>query len=73
LTRDKEVFLFEGETDQIEEGIVFVSIPGSGFGLLRILGTDINPLVLSKLIKKIDPNLLEKEIADTRSGLSSLL
>ena len=66
-------FLFEGETDQIEEGIVFVSIPGSGFGLLRILGSDINPLVLSKLIKKIDLSLLEKEITATRSGLSSLL
>lgn len=39
-------FLFEGETDNIEEGIVFVDAENIGFGVLRILGDGINPNVL---------------------------
>lgn len=44
-------FLFEGETDRIEEGIVFVSANEMGFGVLRILGDQINPTSLLTLSK----------------------
>jgi len=65
-------FMFEGETDQVEEGIVIVSIQDNGFGVLRILGSEINPVALSKLIKKVSPSLLKKEISSSSSGLKNL-
>jgi hypothetical protein len=51
--------LFEGATDKIEEGIVFLSATDKGFGVLRILGSEINPAILMGLIKKVDPDQLE--------------
>jgi len=45
-------FLFEGQTDRIEEGIVFVRSDALGFGVLRILGDQINPASLLSLSKK---------------------
>lgn len=64
--------LFEGETDRIEEGIVFVNAKKMGFGVLRILGTDINPIVLSRLVKKVDPKKLEEELKSTVGDLGNI-
>ena len=64
-------FLFEGETDKIEEGIVFVSAEEIGFGVLRILGDQINPASLLTLSKKIDSNQLESQIKNSLSSLGN--
>jgi hypothetical protein len=64
--------LFEGETDRIEEGIVFVNAKKMGFGVLRILGTNINPIVLSRLVKKVDPKKLEEELKSTVGNLGNV-
>ena len=64
--------LFEGETDRIEEGIVFVNAKKMGFGVLRILGTDINPIVLSRLVKKVDPKKLEEELKSIVGDLGNI-
>ena len=58
----KGSFLFEGEIDQVEEGIVFLSSEKMGFGVLRMIGTDINPTQLMQLAKKIDTSKLENQI-----------
>ena len=33
-----------------------------GFGVLRILGSDINPASLVTLVKKVDPNLFNQQL-----------
>lgn len=65
--------LFEGETDRIEEGIVFLNAKKMGFGVLRILGSDINPAILSQLVKKVDPKKLEEELKATVGDLEKIL
>jgi hypothetical protein len=57
--------LFEGNTDQIEEGIVFLNSTKMGFGVLRIIGTDMNPAVIMTLAKKVDPNQMKKQLGST--------
>ena len=64
--------LFEGATDKIEEGIVFLSATDKGFGVLRILGSEINPAILMGLIKKVDPNQLEKQLKSSTASLGSI-
>lgn len=55
-------FLFEGKTDRIKEGIVFLNAKNLGFGVLRILGDEINPAGLLSLSKKININQFESQI-----------
>jgi hypothetical protein len=43
-----------------------------GFGVLRILGTNINPIVLSRLVKKVDPKKLEEELKSTVGNLGNV-
>ena len=57
--------LFEGNTDQIEEGIVFLNSTKMGFGVLRIIGTEMNPAVIMTLAKKVDPNQMKKQLGST--------
>lgn len=66
-------FLFEGETDNIEEGIVFVDAENIGFGVLRILGDGINPSALLSLSKKIDANQLENQIKSSVGSIGNLI
>ena len=66
-------FLFEGETDSIDEGIVFVSADEMGFGVLRILGDQINPAALLTLSKKIDSDQLEGQIKNSLGSLGNFL
>jgi len=66
-------FLFEGETNSIDEGIVFLSVDEMGFGLLRILGDQINPAALLTLNKKIDSDQLEGQIKNSIGSLGYLL
>jgi hypothetical protein len=63
--------LFEGKTDQIEEGIVFVDASEMGFGVLRILGDQINPAALLSLSKKIDPEQFENQIKSSVGSLGN--
>ncbi|MEK9614328.1 MAG: DUF4252 domain-containing protein, partial [Flavobacteriaceae bacterium] len=65
----KGSFLFEGEIDQVEEGIVFLSSEKMGFGVLRMIGSNINPALLMQLIKKMDADKLEDQI---KSSVGSL-
>ena len=64
--------LFEGEENQIEEGIVFVNAEEFGFGVLRILGDEINPSALMKLSKKVDPKQLEKQLKASVGALGDI-
>ena len=66
-------FLFEGETNSIDVGIVFLSVDEMGFGLLRILGDQINPAALLTLNKKIDSDQLEGQIKNSIGSLGYLL
>jgi len=59
LTKHREIFSLKGKTDRIKEGIVFVNAKNLGFGVLRILGDEINPAGLLSLSKKIDPDQFE--------------
>ena len=63
--------LFEGKTDQIEEGIVFVDASEMGFGVLRILGDQINPAALLSLSKKIDHKQFENQIKSSVGSLGN--
>jgi hypothetical protein len=65
--------LFEGETNKVEEGIVFLSAHSKGFGVIRILGSEINPAVLMGLVKKVDPDQLEKQLKSSVSPLGDVL
>lgn len=65
--------LFEGETDQINEGIIFIETAQYGFGVLRILGSDLNPGVLLGLSKKINPEQIEKRLSSTMSSLGEFI
>jgi len=65
--------LFEGETNKVEEGIVFLSAHSKGFGVIRILGSEINPAVLIGLVKKVDPDQLEKQLKSSVSPLGDVL
>jgi len=64
--------MFEGETDRIKEGIVFLNSTKMGFGVLRILGSDINPTALMKLAKKINPNQLKEQLNSSSLNLGGL-
>lgn len=64
--------LIKGATDQINEGIVFIEAEQFGFGVLRILGSHINPGALLSLSNKIDPNQLEKRLKSTMGTLGIL-
>ena len=65
--------LFEGETDQIEEGIVFLDSKNMGFGVLRILVNDLNPVALLSLCKKINSNQLESKIKSSVGSLGNFI
>ena len=64
--------LLEGATDKIEEGIVFLSATDKGFGVFRILGSEINPAILKGLIKKVDPDQLEEQLKSSTASLGSI-
>ena len=64
-------FLFEGEMDKIEEGIVFVSADEMVFGVLRILGDKINPASLLTLSKKINSIQLKSQIKNSLGSLGN--
>jgi len=64
-------FLFEGEMEKIEEGIVFVSADEMVFGVLRILGDKINPASLLTLSKKINSIQLKSQIKNSLGSLGN--
>jgi|SRR6056300_89796 hypothetical protein len=64
--------LFEGETDKVEEGIILFSTKKMGFGVLRILGSEINPAVLMGLVKKVDPTQLEEQLKSSATALEGV-
>tara|TARA_B110000285_G_scaffold233054_1_gene305736 strand:+ start:2907 stop:3374 length:468 start_codon:yes stop_codon:yes gene_type:complete len=64
--------LFEGSTDAVEEGIVFLKIGKKGFSVLRILGSDINPASLMNLVKKVDLKLLKKQLKYSIGSIEGL-
>jgi len=64
--------LFEGTESNIDEGIVFVESENFGFGVLRILGDDINPAALMRLGKKVDPNQLEKQVKNSIGSMGAI-
>lgn len=66
-------FLFEGETDQINEGIIFLNAKNLGFGVLRILGDEINPAALLSLSKKIKMDQLESQIKNSVGTLGGFM
>lgn len=59
--------LFEGKIDQVKEGLVFVQSKTLGFGIMRIMGSEINPGALLVLVKKIDGKRLEEKLKSTIS------
>ena len=59
--------LFEGKIDQVKEGLVFVQSKTLGFGIMRIMGSEINPGALLALVKKIDGKRLEEKLKSTIS------
>lgn len=65
-------FLFEGTTQAIEEGIIFLKMGEKGFGVLRILGSDINPASLVTLVKKVDPNLFKQQLKFSFGSIEEL-
>tara|TARA_B100001059_G_scaffold55488_1_gene50303 strand:- start:1624 stop:2196 length:573 start_codon:yes stop_codon:yes gene_type:complete len=65
--------LFDGKTDQIEEGIVFLDAKNMGFGVLRILGNDLNPAALISLSKKINTNQLKSKIKSSVESLGNFM
>jgi len=66
-------FLFEGQTDRIEEGIVFVRSDALGFGVLRILGDQINPASLLSLSKKLDTDQVENQLKNSVGLLNDFI
>ena len=64
--------LLEGTESNIDEGIVFVESENFGFGVLRILGDDINPAALMRLGKKVDPNQLEKQVKNSIGSMGAI-
>lgn len=66
-------FLFEGQTDRIEEGIVFVRSDALGFGVLRILGDQINPASLLSLSKKLDADQVENQLKNSVGVLNDFI
>ena len=65
-------FLFEGTTQAIEEGIIFLQMEEKGFGVLRILGSDINPASLLTLVKKVEPNLFKQQLKFSFGSMEGL-
>ena len=59
--------LFEGEIDQVDEGLVFFHSKTLGFGVMRIIGSEINPGALLALAKKVDGKRLEEKVKSTTS------
>ena len=43
-----------------------------GFGVLRILGSDINPASLVTLVKKVDPNLFKQQLKFSFGSIEEL-
>lgn len=43
-----------------------------GFGVLRILGSEINPAVLMGLVKKVDPTQLEEQLKSSATALEGV-
>ena len=64
--------MFEGSSDQIEEGIVFVNSTKMGFGVLRIIGSDMEPAVIMTLVKKINPDKMKKQLGSTAEILKGV-
>lgn len=52
--------LFEGDSENIDEAIIWLQSPEYGFGLIRVLGRQMNPATLFALINKID----QKEVVN---------
>jgi hypothetical protein len=64
--------MFEGSSDQIEEGIVFVNSTKMGFGVLRIIGSDMEPAVIMTLVKKVNPDQMKKQLGSTAEILKGI-
>ena len=64
--------MFEGSSDQIEEGIVFVNSTKMGFGVLRILGSEMEPAVIMTLVKNINPDQMKKQLGSTAEILKDI-
>jgi len=43
-----------------------------GFGVLRILGSDINPASLVTLVKKVEPNLFKQQLKFSFGSIEGL-
>lgn len=48
--------MFTGDVEAIDEIIIFASDSERGFGLFRIIGTDMNPTKILKLMESINSN-----------------
>ena len=65
-------FLFEGTTQAIDEGIIFLKMGEKGFGVLRISGREINPASLVTLAKKVDSNLFKQQLKFSFGSIEEL-
>ena len=65
-------FLFEGTTQAIEDGIIFLKMGEKGFGVLRILGSDINPASLVTLVKKSWPKFIKQQLKFSFGSIEGL-
>ncbi|MBT6161790.1 MAG: DUF4252 domain-containing protein [Flavobacteriaceae bacterium] len=53
--------MYEGEIEKVKEGIVFFEMEQFGFGVLRILGSSIEPSTLLSMLHKVDLKRLETQ------------
>jgi len=65
-------FLFEGDTDKVEEGIIFLNSAKMGFGVLRIIGSDMDPGVIMSLAKKANPDQMKKQFGSSVGVLDGI-
>ena len=68
----KGSLLINGEGDLFEEVIVFFNSTKIGFGVLRIVGSDIDPGIIVALANKADPDLIKKQFGSFKEELKGL-
>ncbi|MGY8922503.1 MAG: DUF4252 domain-containing protein, partial [Flavobacteriales bacterium] len=68
----KGSLLINGEGDLFEKVIVFFNSTKMGFGILRIVGSDIDPGIIVALANKADPDLIKKQFGSFKEELKGL-
>ena len=68
----KGSLLINGEGDLFEEVIVFFNSTKIGFGILRIVGSDIDLGIIVALANKADPDLIKKQFGSFKEELKGL-